>query len=496
MTALADQVARDRIASDLDTTLVVEAAAGTGKTTALVDRIVAAVMRGRAELARVVAVTFTEAAAGELKLRLREQIEHERAAAGTSPAARRLERALAELEEARIGTIHAFCADLLREYPVAAGVDPRFEVVPEDASGVLLDRAFGRWFEQQLAAPTEGVRRVLRRRPGYGAGPRATLRRAAADLVDRRDFPAPWRHEAFARGPAIAALLDDLTALGAAVPTLDPDDWFTRSLVEIARFVEEVVRRDEVHGRDEDWLEAALIRFRGENHWRWVGWNRTEAKAALMARRDAIAVSLDAFADAAGRDLAPRLRDELWGVVDRYEDLKGRAGCLDFLDLLLRARNLVRDDAAVRAALQERFTHLFVDEFQDTDPLQAELLLLLAADDPGEGDWRRVRPVTGKLFLVADPKQSIYRFRRADVALYEGVKRQLVAAGAHVLDLQVSFRAVPELQEAVNVAFAPCMDGRSPSQARYVPLSPSRSQVAEPTGARRTAGSHALRRLR
>lgn len=478
MRALADQAARDRIAADLETTLVVEAAAGTGKTTALVDRIVAAVVQGRAELARVVALTFTEAAAGELKLRLRERIEEARKAAGASSAARaRLERALEELEEARIGTIHAFCADLLREHPVAAGVDPRFEIVPEDAAGLLLDRAFGRWFEEQLAAPGEGVRRVLRRRPGYGEGPRATLRRAAADLVDRRDFPTPWRHEPFDRGPAMAVLLAELAALGAAAATLDPEDWFTKSLVQMARFVEDVTRRDEVLGPDEDWLEAALVRCRRERHWRWIGWNRTEAKVALMARRDALAASLDAFADAAGRDLAPRLRDELWSVVERYDRIKGRAGCLDFLDLLLSARDLVRNDDAVRRLLQERFTHLFVDEFQDTDPLQAELLLLLAAADPAERDWRRVRPVPGKLFLVADPKQSIYRFRRADVALYEGVKRQLVAAGADVLDLQVSFRAVPELQEAVNAAFAPCMDGSSPSQARYVPLAPHRPRL-------------------
>ena len=103
--------------------------------------------------------------------------------------------------------------------------------------------------------------------------------------------------------------------------------------------------------------------------------------------------------------------------------MKQCAGCLDFTDLLLRARDLVRDGAAVRADLQRRFTHLYVDEFQDTDPLQAELLLLLAADAPDVDDWRRVRPVPGKLFIVGDPKQSIYRFRRADVGLYEQVKR-------------------------------------------------------------------------
>src|SRR5205085_3994081 len=115
--------------------------------------------------------------------------------------------------------------------------------------------------------------------------------------------------------------------------------------------------------------------------------------------------------------------------------------------------------------------YVFVDEFQDTDPLQVEILLLLAAADPGEVDWRKIVPVPGKLFVVGDPKQSIYRFRRADVRLYEEVKSQLVTSGAEVLPLQTSFRARPGIQALVNTAFAPVMQGATDgSQATYVPL--------------------------
>jgi ATP-dependent helicase/nuclease subunit A len=128
----------------------------------------------------------------------------------------------------------------------------------------------------------------------------------------------------------------------------------------------------------------------------------------------------------------------------------------------------------VRAALQSRFSHLFIDEFQDTDPLQAEILLLLAADDPSVSRREDVRPKPGKLFVVGDPKQSIYRFRRADVAFYSDVKRQLTRAGAEVLFLSTSFRSSPSIQNAVNAAFAPLMRGDRHSQARYVPLEPFR----------------------
>jgi ATP-dependent exoDNAse (exonuclease V) beta subunit len=469
---LADQDARDRIRDDLDTTLVVEAASGTGKTTELVRRMVALLSAGRAQLDHVVAVTFTDAAAGELKLRLRKSIEDARRAC--SPEARtRLDAALPQLEEARIGTIHSFCADLLRERPVEAGVDPLFDVAPKDVADGLLDRAFERWFEDQLANPGEAVRRILRRRGG-DEGPRRLLRSAARELVERRDFPTPWRHEeGFDRNRTIDVLMEEMAALGAFAEAGNPDDHFVKSLTEIARFVDEVHRREAIRERDHDRLEAELLSLGREKHWRWTGFRRVPdgfPKGDLLERRASLRAALDDFLQRAGADLAPKLRDELWPVVEGYGRLKERAGCLDFLDLLLRARNLVRQNAAVRAELQHRFTHLFVDEFQDTDPLQAEILLLLAADDPAVQDWRLVRPVGGKLFLVGDPKQSIYRFRRADVALYERVKRQLVAAGAAPVDLSVSFRAVPEIQEMVNAAFAPRMDG----EPRYVPLSPHR----------------------
>jgi ATP-dependent exoDNAse (exonuclease V) beta subunit len=482
---LADQPARDRICRDLDSTLIIEAAAGTGKTTALVGRIVAALMAGRARLDRLVAVTFTELAAGELKLRLRTEIERARRSDAIDGAARRcLTDALPQLEEARIGTIHSFCGELLRERPVEARVDPLFEVAPDDVAGDLFRRAFDRWFEECLADPPPGVRRVLRRRGRDGGGPRELLRAAAWALIEWRDFPAPWRRVTFARDAAIDALITEMEALGTRAIEGDPNDYFTRSLAEIAQFAREARRREEIAGdRDHDGLEAELIAFSRGKHWRWTGFSRTHGtfpKAELRARRDALAVALAGFVDAAGADLAPQLRDELWPVVERYDALKLRAGRLDFLDLLLIARNLLRDDAAVRRDLQERFTHVFVDEFQDTDPLQAEMLLLLAADDPAERDWTAVRPVPGKLFLVGDPKQSIYRFRRADVGLYEDIKRRLVASGAAVEHLTVSFRAVPDIQEAVNAALALRMGDGSPSQAAYVPLVPARTGTPQP----------------
>ena len=194
---LADAEARRRILTDFATTLFVEAAAGTGKTTALVGRIVALICEGVSTLDRIVAVTFTEKAAGEMKLRLRAEIERARNAEDVTPErSARLAKALSQLELARIGTIHAFCGDLLRERPVEAGIDPLFEVAAEDQAADLMDRAFDAWFQHALADPPDGVRRILRRR-SRSQKPRDALRNAAANLAEHRDFPTSWRRDPF-----------------------------------------------------------------------------------------------------------------------------------------------------------------------------------------------------------------------------------------------------------------------------------------------------------
>ena len=482
---LADQEARRRIRHDLDHTLVIEAAAGTGKTSELVARIVRLVSSGRARLDGVLAVTFTDKAAGEMKLRLRGELEKARDAA-IGDAKDRLSAAMEKLEVAQIATLHSVCVDLLRERPVAAGIDPLFEVAAGEVEQRLYQRAFDGWFRAAVEAPPEGVRRLLRRRPRGrdGQSPREQLERAGRDLIERRDFDAPWRRPPFERAREVDQVFAQLAAVGDLFPRAQKaDDWIAKSVGALHAFCEDVRRREALVGRDLDGLEAELAASSRERHWNWSGGNRKFAKdldkGEVVAQRDLAKAALDQLLERSEVDLAALLREELRPLVQQFEERKARAGCLDFLDLLLRARDLVRDDGAVRRELQTRYSHLLVDEFQDTDPLQAELLLLLAADDPEERDWTRARPKPGKLFVVGDPKQSIYRFRRADIAIYEAVKERLLAAGAEVLHLSTSFRAVPALQQAVNAAFAPRMiAGPDRSQAAYVALDPYRQDPA------------------
>ncbi|MGH7897500.1 MAG: UvrD-helicase domain-containing protein, partial [Candidatus Binatia bacterium] len=488
---LPDAEERGRISGDFDSTLFVEAAAGTGKTTALVSRIIGLVRAGRARLDSIVAVTFTEKAAGEMKLRLRAGIELARGSESTTPEEReRFDGALAHLELARVGTIPSFCADLLRERPVEARIDPRFQVAATEEAEALLGAAFDRWFERILNDPPEGVSRILRRlkRRRDDPSPKELLRGAAASLVEHRDFDAAWRLDPFDRERELDRIVERLGEIaGVADRAISPNGFLAQSFRSVAKFCREIESLEKLRARDYDALEARLRHFARERHWRWRGvpgrrFSKDLGDDDARALRDGVKRDLDRSLEACDADLAPRLREELRPVIDAYERLKERQGRLDFLDLLVRARDLIRDQAAIRRELQTRFTHLFVDEFQDTDPLQAEILVLLAADDSRENEWRRTRSVPGKLFVVGDPKQSIYRFRRADVALYEEVKRHLLSRGAELLHLTASFRARPAIQALVNAAFAPAMRG-SPdgSQAKYVPLERVRADTPQPS---------------
>jgi ATP-dependent exoDNAse (exonuclease V) beta subunit len=491
---LPDQADRDLIRHGLDDTIVVEAAAGTGKTTELVQRILQVLSSGRARIEQIVAVTFTEKAAGELKLRIRQELETWRRNSDGVTVQARLTDAIQRLEEAHVSTIHGFCADLLRERPVEACIDPLFEVLTEQKAARCFNEAFDSWLNVALEQRPEGFRRALRRTVWSpdgrinDDGPTDRLRRAAWNLAEWRDFTAAWRRDPFDRDSRLKAVLDAVMRFErmTATPTSLRDPLFadTAPIRDLARDLASAKKFDAM---DFDAWEARVADLaqhrdlrrarKGRDRMFGAGIEREAVWSALQA----LLAEFEAFQVAADADLAALLRVELSAVIDGYEHLKQRMGALDFVDLLLRTRDLLVGHVAVRRSFQDRFAYLFIDEFQDTDPLQAEILLLLAADDPSVSNWREIRPRPGKLFIVGDPKQAIYRFRRADVETYREVRDLLVSRGARRAYLHTSFRSRPAIQRLVNAAFAPVMtDNPETLQADYVALSPFRSDAAQP----------------
>jgi ATP-dependent helicase/nuclease subunit A len=475
-----DRAARARIRTSLSESLIVEASAGTGKTTELIARIVAVLGKGLTTINRIVAVTFTNKAAGELKLRLRQELDRARGTARTEKERASIEEALEHLEEASIGTIHSFCAQILRERPVEAVVDPAFEELSEQQASRIYERAFRGWMQRKLGEGAPGLRRALVRlawRESFdGASPIEQLQYAAWKLIEWRDHPAPWRTVPFHREAEIDRLVELVSLIAEAVDRCQRrGDNLVKSLRPAQALITWIERSEAAGPRDYDSLESLLIKLIRDikrNSQKGSGFfaEGVPREQVLQARQHLIH-QLETFQCAADADLAATLRNEMQELVEQNDKLKRRAGKLDFVDLLLLARDLVRDKADVRRYLQNRFTHIFIDEFQDTDPLQAEILLLLSANDPAESDWRNVTPLPGKLFVVGDPKQSVYKFRRADVALYREIRDGLAERGAAVVQLTSSFRALRPIQQCVNAAFETEMtDDVAAGQAAYAPL--------------------------
>jgi len=456
-----DEPVRRRIRDDLDTTLLVEAAAGTGKTTCMVDRMLALVQRGVARPEGIVAVTFTKKAAGELRRRFREKLQQAACAAGGEPERSRLAAALGRIDSMVIGTIHSFAGRLLRERPLEAGVDPGFRELDEAGDRLLRRQA---WRDFVTAAPSDHPDLIA----GLdGVGLRlGDLGRLFVERFTTYGDVESWPADA-TPAPDTAALLPALEAFVADIeaaefpPAADRGtDELMNSLEQFARMFRRIDPGSVVAVMD---LVQELDRAPKVTQSGWPGAGGTDAEVKA-ARKAAAARWETAWEDLRDRVALPALWQwrahrypiviaTLRAALETYDRLRATRGVLSFQDLLCKAAGLLAAHAEVRRSFRGRYTHILVDEFQDTDPVQAQLLLLLTATDPDETDWRRCVPAAGSLFVVGDPKQSLYRFRRADIVTYSAV-RSIIARHGDVLALTTNFRSRGDLVSWTNDVFS------------------------------------------
>jgi ATP-dependent helicase/nuclease subunit A len=381
----------------------VSAGAGTGKTRVLVERFVCAVCDEGFDVESILVITYTEKAAGELRSRIRARLV-ERGRYDLSRA----------LDGAWVSTIHGFCHRLLRSHPFAAGVDPRFRVLDESQGRVLRGEAF----EEALTAfcaKDDGDR--LRLLAVYGAdglrrmltGVFETLRSAGRELVLE-----------LGERPSVEARAAELRE---AAECLKNDEGASNETRETAA---QALLQLDAGVTAERLFDLGDFRLRGER-----------AATYEEARRAVEQAALDELA-AADRDL---LQELLTDFAEAYQAAKDRESAVDFADLQLRARDLLRDDDSIREREQLRFRSIMVDEFQDTNRLQCELIDLLSG---GPGECER--------FFVGDEFQSIYGFRHADVQVF---RERRAAAGDGVLPLTMNYRSRPEVLAVVNHLFEP-----------------------------------------
>jgi len=386
------------LAVEAEGEVFVSAGAGTGKTAVLVERVVRAVCDRGLDVDSILVITYTRRAAGELRTRIRAAF----AERGRHDLAR-------ELDGAWISTIHGFCARLLRSYPLAAGLDPRFRELEEAQAAVLRSEAFGEALAEFCAGEdpqrlellatygSDGLRRML-------TSVYETLR-AAGRRLDLEVAPRP-------------ELGERVEELRAAAGSLARDPDATDAQLQAASGMLELLDRDL---RPDRLMSLGMYKARGD---------RAAAYCDALA-----AVEQAALDEAAARDRA-LLQDLLTLFAARYAEAKARESALDFEDLQLEARDLLRSQPDLREREQARFRSILVDEFQDTNRLQTEIIDLLRTPET-------------ELFFVGDEFQSIYGFRHADVQVF----RERRDAVEQPLSLTLNYRSRPEVLAAVNELF-------------------------------------------
>jgi len=392
----------------------VSAGAGTGKTSVLVERFVRAVCDSGYDVDSILVITYTRKAAGELRARIRAAL-HDR---GRHDLAR-------ALDGAWISTIHGFCSRLLKAHPFAVGLDPRFREIDDAGAAVLRGEAFERALTAFCAGGEPARLRLL---ATYGA---AGLRRMLTSVYET--LRSAGRELVLELGER-PSLVEALDVWREAAECLAADVGATVNQRKNAAEALVLARPGTIAER---LLDLGALRCRGERAATYEATRRAVERAALeeLAARD--------------RDL---LQELLAAFAAAYDEAKRREAVVDFEDLQLAARDLLRTDPKVREEEALRFRVVMVDEFQDTNTLQCELVDLLT-DGPGQTE----------VFTVGDEFQSIYGFRHADVEVFRDRREQ----ASSPLALRRNYRSRPEVLAAVNHLFEPAFG------SEYQPLTAS-----------------------
>ena len=460
MANVLDQAERDLISECLDQTLFVEAGAGTGKTEALVGRIVNLIASGEVAADRIAAITFTEKAAAELGDRVLERLD-ERRESETDPLLReRFAQAAEDLDAAAIETLHAFAARILRMHPIEAGLPPGYRVIDESEASLNFAERWSLFLDDLLEDPSLSDDLLNAFDAGMQLDDLRSVALALHEDWDRAESESARLSVPRAEPQDFVDELERLVELRNQCD--DPDDKMYQRLDELRPLLQQLRDRSDEPGRLVRLLSDPKPTLRVKRTGRVANWppglldDVRERMTELEEQREELRHSL------AMRFLVP-IYHRLRAFVLDYADERRKRGELEFQDLLVRASRLLNGNRAVAASVRDRFQRLLIDEFQDNDPLQTQIADAIAGGEEG------------RLFFVGDPKQSIYRFRRADIRQFNSVKDQREDG---LVRLSQNFRSAPGVTEFVNAVFKPMMRAGS-QQAEWDDLRAFRPALGE-----------------
>ena len=489
--ALSDAFERQRAVQTFDRNLVVTAGAGTGKTTLLVDRFVHLLLRNPDPLSitEIVALTFTNKAANEMKLRLRERLQSflavrldegplneaaqkskievqsliERYQLSKDDLDRRVHHALRNIERSDIGTIHSFAATLLHLYPLEAGIDPQFHEDEGKEFERLFDEQWDLWLGEELlleSGHADDWQKIL------GKLGLDQIRTLAKSLSSEAVELARQGKSSQAIPEPLQSWLAGLESRASALIERHPEDRTNEKLLRVALQVLQGYRQgapalDRQDREIKSLLDKAISDLKG-----WSDDEIAEAQALTRVARGLLKVDAERVS-------------LLWTLLspfaEKFREFFVRQGFVSFDGLLVRSRNLLRDHLHVREKLKRQYRAILIDEFQDTDPIQYEILLYLA-EQPGHSvkDWRQVKLSPGKVFVVGDPKQSIYAFRRADIEAYLEVVEKIIKAQDGVeCRLTTNFRSNAGMLDVINGIFTSLIQAQERIQPPYIAIHPA-----------------------
>ncbi len=450
-----------------DRSMVVTAGAGTGKTYVLVRKYLDLIETMDVTVPEILALTFTEKAAAEMKDRIRKEIARREG--------RVWEKAAEDFMLAPVQTFHSFCAQVLREFPIETGLDPGFTVIDEQhisrIHATAIETLIHTPQEKRVNHATVQVLSVFE--PSQLKQMLVAMYTRRQQFIkffgmlesDQESIRSFWQGEICRfRDEEITSLQKDSSFSGPLCKMLSYAEIYSGSDDKAAVYLQQVrplleCMADESPGEDFCSAADAFLKNRPGNVGSKKNWNDGDLELFRQAKKDLIDVlerkknllSLSADPDHPLMTASVNLFHHLSPVFHRYleivTDAKAQSGGLDFSDLILHARSLFTSEPEIVSThFMQRFRYILVDEFQDTDPAQFDIVLAIAGD---------LRPTTDCLFIVGDPKQSIYLFREADVTRFkEAQTRILSACQGRVINLDTSFRSTKEVIGLTNRIFS------------------------------------------
>ncbi|MBT3367980.1 MAG: UvrD-helicase domain-containing protein [Nitrospina sp.] len=448
----------------------IEAGAGCGKTTRIVGDILEGLKKGEFSIDDIVVITFTRKAASELKSRI--SLKLQEAMDSGNPL---IETQLMSMGNAHISTIHSFCGDLLKERPVEAGIDPGFTIIEDSEQEDFLNEVYDQWLREKLAVEQTVFRKLVLELEKELKTPENNFGRPDSSFLGIIKTSLQYRELKLFLPEKPEAPQEILKGfLNHCQPFLNSTDYDSVN-DHVGDYVEAIQAAQE--GNPEDYIETLSkfsLRNKGgrsckefRNEWKSI--------CSTYVPRFTYAVRYPEI-----KDLYENTNRLVKDFVGCYRRAMGNRGIMDFNEILYQTEQLLHEDRAVREYFKKKFSYIFVDEFHDTDPLQARILFYLAEKRGTSADtWDKIQLEDGKIYVVGDPKQSIYRFRRADIEIYSEAMEKITTQGTgKQIFLSVNYRSSGKIIQWVNRFFQDRIK-RPPDgnyQANYIPLKSHKDQ--------------------